>query len=189
METENDIKNGIKVIRDGGIIVYPTDTIWGLGCDATNGAAVEKVFTVKNREETKSLIILVDSISMLERYVAEVPDIAYQLIEVTDSPLTIIYPRGRNLAPGVCATDGSVGIRICGEHFCASLIRGFRRPVVSTSANFSGAPSPATFSEIDPRLTGMADYVAEYRRDDERKGRASSLIRINADGTIVVLRK
>ena len=118
MEVGNDIKNGIKAMRDGGIIIYPTDTIWGLGCDATNVAAVEKIFAVKKREETKSLIILVDGVAMLERYVAEVPDIAYQLIEVTDSPLTLIYPKGKNLAPGVCASDGSVGIRVCGDSFC-----------------------------------------------------------------------
>jgi L-threonylcarbamoyladenylate synthase len=189
MDRESDIKNGITTMRDGGTIIYPTDTIWGLGCDATNGEAVSKIFTVKNREETKSLIILVDSIAMLERYVSEVPEIAYQLIEVADSPLTIVYPRGKNLAPGVCAADGSVGIRVCADPFCAGLIRGLRKPIVSTSANFSGSPSPAIFSEIDAKLLELAGYVASHRRDDASKGKASSLIKINADGSIVVLRK
>ena len=189
MERAEDIKNSIKAIREGGIIIYPTDTIWGLGCDATNLLAVEKIFEVKNREETKSLIILVDGIAMLERYVAEVPEIAYQLIEVTDSPLTIIYPKGKNLAKGVCATDGSVGIRVCEVPFCAELIRGLRKPIVSTSANFSGAPSPTSFSGIDPKLIEMVDYVAEYRRDNANMVKASSLIKINADGTIAILRK
>jgi L-threonylcarbamoyladenylate synthase len=189
MDMTNDIKAGIKTLLGGGTIIYPTDTIWGLGCDATNSAAVEKVFAIKHREKTKSLIVLVDSVAMLERYVAYVPDIAYQLIEVTDSPLTIVYPRGKNLAPGVGAADGSVGIRVCEDPFCSELIRGLRRPIVSTSANFSGAPSPAIFSDIDPKLIATADYVVEYRREDIVRGKASSLIKINSDGTIVVLRK
>jgi L-threonylcarbamoyladenylate synthase len=189
MSFEEDISNALKTLRDAGIILYPTDTIWGIGCDAANDVAVEKIFRIKAREETKSLIILVNSVQMLERYVSDVPETAYELISVTDSPLTIIYPRGKNLAKSVCSSDGSIGIRICNDEFCNQLITRFRKPIVSTSANFSGKPSPVFFDDIDKELLESADYVVSHRQNDRRQQSASPVIKINSDGTIKIIRK
>ncbi len=174
-----DINESLTVLKNGGIILYPTDTIWGLGCDPTNPAAIERIFRIKSREPGKSLLILVDGETMLERYVSEVPEIAWELTGVSDDPLTIIYPSGKNLAPGVCSEDGSIGIRICRDEFCRELISRFRKPVVSTSANLSGKPSPGNFSEIDKAIAGAADYIVRYRQDERRKSTSSPLIKLN----------
>jgi L-threonylcarbamoyladenylate synthase len=189
MTFEQDIKESLNTLRKGGIILYPTDTIWGIGCDPTNETAVSAIFKLKSREENKSLIILADGISMIERYVREIPEIVYELIEVSDTPLTIIYPGGKNLASGVCSEDGSIGIRICKEEFCSELITRFRKPIVSTSANFSGSKSPGNFSEIEPDLAAKIDYVVKYRQDDRSRNSSSPVIKINKDGTIAILRK
>ena len=183
-----DINRCIEVLRNGGVILYPTDTIWGLGCDATNAEAVEKIFSIKQRDESKSLIVLVNGETMLERYVTEIPDSASQILEVTDKPITIIYPQGKNFAPGVCAEDGSVGIRISTNPFCEALIDRFRKPIVSTSANFSGSPSPSSFKDIDERLIEMVDYAAQYGRDLPPTDKASSIIKIFADNTFKIIR-
>lgn len=183
-----DIKKALETLRNGGIILYPTDTIWGLGCDATNSNAVGKIFSIKEREESKSLLILVNGDAMLERYVAEIPEIALELNSVSDTPITIIYPKGKNLAEGVCSDDGSVGIRICNEEFCNELIGRFRKPIVSTSANFSGKPSPANFSEIELSLIEKADYVVKYRQDDRQACSASPVIKIDLNGTFKIIR-
>lgn len=183
-----DIKDSLNTLRNGGIILYPTDTIWGLGCDATNTSAVEKIFRIKSRNETKSLLILADGEGMVERYVREIPEIAYELIGVSDTPLTIIYPSGKNLAKGVCSEDGSVGIRICHDEFCRELINRFRKPIVSTSANFSGSPSPDNFGKIDKDVIKLVDYVVKYRQDDRKKSSSSPVIKINTDGTIKIIR-
>jgi L-threonylcarbamoyladenylate synthase len=167
MNFEEDIKKSLAVLKAGGVILYPTDTIWGLGCDATNSAAVEKVFSIKKRVESKSLIILVNGIDMLERYVKEIPQTAIELISVSDSPLTIIYHEGKNLAAGVCSEDKSVGIRITNEPFCNELITRFRRPVVSTSANISGNTAPSDFSEIENAVISTVDYCVRYKQDDK----------------------
>jgi len=185
---EDDIKEALNIIRQGGIILYPTDTIWGLGCDPSNDIAVNSIFNLKSRSELKSLIILADSIGMIERYVSEVPEIAYELTEVSDSPLTIIYPKGKNLAAGVCGSDGSVAIRICHDEFCRELISRFRKPIVSTSANVSGSPAPGNFSDVEKSLINRVDYVVKYRQDDRRKSSASPVIKINIDGTIKIIR-
>jgi L-threonylcarbamoyladenylate synthase len=189
MSFEEDITGALTKLRSNGIILYPTDTIWGIGCDATNQEAVDKVFKIKSREESKSLLILVNSEQMLERYVYDIPEIAFEIISVTDDPLTIIYPRGKNLAKGVCGEDGSVGIRICHEDFCSQLISRFRKPLVSTSANFSGKPSPRFFREIEKDLVDSVDYVVNYRQQDRQMHSASPVIKINADGTIKIIRK
>lgn len=189
MSFEEDIREALTALRGNGIILYPTDTIWGLGCDATSQEAVEKIFRIKSRDENKSLLILVNSEQMLERYVREIPEIALELLSVTDGPLTIIYPNGKNLAKGVCSEDGSAGIRICRDEFCNELISRFRKPVVSTSANFSGEKSPHFFDEIDKELIKSVDYVVKYRQDDRRKHSASPVIKLNSDGTIKILRK
>ncbi len=189
MNFSEDINASLIALRNGGVILYPTDTIWGLGCDATNSSAVEKIFKIKDRSETKSLLILVDSIQMLERYVNDVPEIVYELASVSDSPLTIIYSSGKNLAPGVCSEDGSVGIRICNDEFCNELISRFRKPIVSTSANFSGKASPENFGSIDKSLISVVDYVVSHRQDDYQKYAASPIIKVEQNGTIKIIRK
>lgn len=189
MEFDKDVNACVKTLREGGIIIYPTDTIWGIGCDATNPEAVKKLYEIKQRDESKSLIVLVDSLSMLERYVQDLPEIAGQLTEVADTPLTIVYPKGKNMADGVAASDGSVGIRVCNEQFCSALIGRFRKPIVSTSANFSGQPSPQCFDDIDKQLIEKADYTVEYRQNDLSKAKASSIIKIEANGTFKIIRK
>jgi len=189
MNFTEDLKNSLDVLKHGGIILYPTDTIWGLGCDATNSVAVEKIFGIKTRTESKSLIILVNCIDMLERYVRDIPESALELARVSDSPLTIIYPQGKNLASGVCSEDGSVAVRICNEPFCNELIERFRKPVVSTSANISGKPAPANFSEIEEVIIRQADYTVKYKQDDRQKHSPSPVISIDKNGIIKILRK
>jgi L-threonylcarbamoyladenylate synthase len=188
MNFSDDILNSLESLKKGEVILYPTDTIWGLGCDATNRAAVEKIFGIKSRDESKSLLILVNSISMAERYVNEIPEIAYELTSVSDTPLTIIYPSGKNLAQGVCSEDGSVGIRICLDDFCNQLIERFRKPIVSTSANFSGKPAPGNFSEIDDGVISLVDYVVRHRQDDRQKHTSSPVIKLDSKGNIKIIR-
>ena len=188
MNYEDDLKNSVDTLRKGGVILYPTDTVWGLGCDATNQAAVEKIFEIKSRSESKSLIILVDSEGMLERYVKDIPPVVFEITGASDDPITIIYPGGKNLAPGVCNEDGSVGIRICNDEFCNEIIRRFRKPVISTSANTSGKPSPKNFGEIEEIITGSADYVVKYRQNDRQKHSASPVIKVEKTGVIKIIR-
>ncbi|MFY9401903.1 MAG: L-threonylcarbamoyladenylate synthase [Candidatus Omnitrophota bacterium] len=185
---EEDIQKSLAVLKNGGVIVYPTDTVWGIGCDATRDDAVNKLQGIKLRNGKKSLIVLVSGLPMLERYVREIPEIAYELLEVSDRPLTIIYPEGRNLAAGIYAGDNSVAIRICKEPFVNVLIDRFRKPLVSTSANFSTKPFPSNFEEIDPALLKKADYVVRYRQDDRKQYRPSSLIRVELSGVISIIR-
>jgi L-threonylcarbamoyladenylate synthase len=189
MTFEDDIRESLTVLRNGGVILYPTDTIWGLGCDPTNAAAVDKIFRIKSRDPGKSLLIIVDGESMIERYVTEVPEIAWELTGVSDDPLTIIYPGGKNLAPGVCSEDGSVGIRICHDDFCRELIKRFRKPLISTSANFSNKPAPENFTEIDKALIEAVDYAVKYRQDDRRNFKSSPVIKLGSEGTIKIIRK
>ncbi len=188
MDFREDINNAVKVLREGGVILYPTDTIWGLGCDATNGEAVKRIFEIKRRSDSKSLIVLVNGITMLERYVSSIPPAASAITDVTEKPVTIIYPGGKNLAPGVCGEDGSVGMRITSDSFCSELITRFRKPVVSTSANFSDAESPGNFSGIDAGIIGSVSYVVRHRQDDNTKYKPSPVIKVNSDGTIKIIR-
>jgi len=188
MSFQEDIKESLLTLRQGGILLYPTDTIWGLGCDPTNESAVSRIYEIKSRNESKSLIILADGLAMIERYVTEVPEIIHELALVSDSPLTIIYPKGKNLVKGVCSEDGSVAIRICHEEFCMELISRFRKPVISTSANFSGSPAPRYFDEIDKDLKNKVDYIVNYRQDDRSASSASPVIKVNPDGTIKIIR-
>jgi L-threonylcarbamoyladenylate synthase len=189
MDYKEDLKLALKTLREGGIILYPTDTIWGLGCDATNGKAVEKIFQIKKRRETQSLIILVNGYPMLERYVSNIPDTAASILDVADKPLTIIYPIGKNLAPGVCSEDGSVGIRICDDNFCSELISQFRKPIVSTSANCSEAPSPSIYSEIEEEIIKSADYVVKHRQEEIKKNTPSSIIKVDNNGVFKIIRQ
>ena len=186
---EEDIKKALEVLRNGGVILYPTDTIWGMGCDATNEEAAAKIYAIKKRSDSKSMLVLMENINLLERYVEEVPAIAYDLIEVTDKPMTIIYPGARNLAKNLIAEDGTIGIRITSENFTRQLIQRFRKPVVSTSANISGEPSPATFADISEEIKAAADYVVKYRQDDLTPASPSGIIKLGVGGQIEILRK
>ena len=172
----------------GGLILYPTDTIWGIGCDATNEEAVRRIYELKRRSDHKAMLLLMDSSAKLNYYVQEVPDIAWDLIELADSPLTVIYSGARNLAPNLLAEDGSVGIRITQEEFSHKLCERFRKPVVSTSANVSGEPSPANFSEISETIKAGVDYIVRYRQDDLRKAAPSHIIQLGAGGLVKIIR-
>ncbi len=187
-EFGDDIRNALKTLRAGGVILYPTDTIWGLGCDATNSEAVKKIYSIKQRSGNKSLIILVNSPAMLTRYVDNPPEVALQMAELTESPLTIVYDRGKSLAEGVASADGSVGVRICAEPFCDELITALRKPLVSTSANISGSDAPALFDEISEELKTSVDYVCLWRQDDRSRAKASSVIRVSGNGVVKILR-
>lgn len=188
MTMTDEIKKACEVLKTGGIILYPTDTIWGIGCDATNEQAVEKIYTLKKRIDNKAMLVLIDHPSKLQAYVDEVPDIAWDLIEVADKPLTIIYSQGRNLAANLLAADGSIGIRVTTEEFSHKLCESFRKPLVSTSANVSGEPSPATFDEIADVIKEGVDYVVRYRQDDMNKAKASGIIKLGSGGLFQVIR-
>lgn len=184
-----DIKKACQVMSEGGIILYPTDTIWGIGCDATNAEAVQRVYEIKQRSDSKAMLVLVDSPVKVDFYVQDVPDIAWDLIELADKPLTIIYSGARNLAPNLLAEDGSVGIRVTNEEFSKRLCRQFRKAIVSTSANISGQPSPACFSEISEEIKSMVDYVVGYRQDEAGQPKPSSIIKLDKGGVIKIIRK
>ena len=188
---KDDLQETLRVLRNGGIIVYPTDTVWGIGCDATNAEAVQRIYALKQREDSKSMLALLDSPAKLNYYIEDVPDAAWQLLDTVDEetkPLTIIYPNARNLAPNLIAEDGSIGIRITNEPFSQALCEQLRHPIVSTSANISGQPAAHFFAEIDPAILNGADYVCRFRREDETPHEPSSIIKINADGTFKIIR-
>ena len=186
---QDDLRESLRVLRDGGLILYPTDTIWGIGCDATSDEAVRRVYALKQRADHKAMLTLADSTARVSAYVDAIPDIAWDLIELSDRPLTLIYPRGRNLAPSLLGPDGSVGIRVTRERFSHALCERFRRPIVSTSANLSGHPAPHFFDEISDEVIRGVDYVVRYRRTDRTPARPSGIIRLGADGTIQVIRE
>lgn len=175
-------------MQAGGIILYPTDTIWGIGCDATNEEAVQKVYDLKRRADNKAMLVLLDSSAKLDAYISDIPEVAWDLIEVADKPLTIIYPNAKNLAKNLLADDGSVGIRITNEEFSRKLCERFRKPLVSTSANISGELSPANFSEISETIKNGVDYIVSYRQDDMNKAQPSNIIKLGAGGLIQVIR-
>lgn len=186
---DTDLTNAIDALKRGGIIVYPTDTVWGIGCDATNPKAVAKVFEIKRRADSKALILLVDSLDSLWSCVENVPEVAEQLIEAAVTPTTIIYDHAsRRIAPEAVADDGSVAVRITSEAFSKALCRRFHRPLVSTSANISGHPAARCFREIEPEILAAADYVVSYRRDDESRPKPSSIIKISDDATFRIIR-
>ncbi|MFY9152611.1 MAG: L-threonylcarbamoyladenylate synthase [Prolixibacteraceae bacterium] len=183
-----DIKAALEVLQKGGVILYPTDTIWGIGCDAVNEEAVKRIYEIKKRVDSKSMLVLMENAALLDRYVDEVPEIAFDLIEVSDKPLTLIYDGAKNLAKNLVAEDGSIGIRITSEAFSSALIRRFKRPIVSTSANISGKPSPACFDEIDPEIIEAVDYVVKFRQDDRQKATPSSIMKLGRSGEIKIIR-
>jgi L-threonylcarbamoyladenylate synthase len=189
MTKEQDIRNAIDVMRQGGVILYPTDTVWGIGCDATNEEAVRKVFRLKQRDDSKALICLVDSDARLQRYVRNVPDVAWQIIDCCTKPTTLVLDGAVNLAPSLLADDGSVGIRITNEPFSKELCFRFQKAIVSTSANISGEPPAQNYRDIDPRLIEAADYVCWSRRQEHKPHQPSSVIRLKENGEVVVIRK
>lgn len=186
---KEDIRRALDVLNKGGVILYPTDTIWGIGCDATNEKAVSRVYAIKRRTDAKALITLVDSEAKIQGYVREIPDVAWQLIDCSTRPLTIIYDGARHLAPNLLAEDGSVAIRLTREAFSRELCLRFHRPIVSTSANLSGEPSPATFDDISEDIKQAVDYVCTSRRDDRTPARPSSIIKLAANGEVKIIRE
>lgn len=196
-----EIQKALEVLRNGGIILYPTDTVWGIGCDATDPEAVAKVYAIKNREDSKSLVLLASDMDMICRYVREVPEMAVQLVEVNDKPMTIIYPGAvagekgcmksdrRALAYNAVAEDGTVGIRIPMMDFCCQLVHRLGRPIVSTSANISGEPAPAGFSEISEQIRNAVDHVVGPSLEKGSTGRSSSIIKVGLDYSIEIIRK
>ncbi len=186
---EEDIRQAVEVMRRGGVILYPTDTVWGIGCDATNEEAVRRVYDIKKRDYGKALICIVDSEYMLQRYVAEMPGVAWDLVEYATRPLTVVFDKAKNLATNVLAADGSVGIRVTREEFSRRLCHRFQRAVVSTSANESGEPAPACFDDISEKIKEAVDYVALSRREERTDTAPSSVIRIGRNGEVAIIRK
>ena len=192
MTQQEDIKQAIEVMRRGGVILYPTDTVWGIGCDATNAEAVKRVYDIKQRDDSKALICLVDSDSRLQRYVRNVPDVAWQLIDSLkegDRPTTLILDGAINLAENLIADDGSIGIRITQEPFSKELCFRFQKAIVSTSANISGEPAAQNYRDIDPRILEAVDYVCWSRRQEHKPHMPSSIIRLREDGQVGIIRK
>jgi L-threonylcarbamoyladenylate synthase len=186
---DEEIKNTLEVLRKGGTILYPTDTVWGIGCDARNKDAVAKVFRIKQRAEYKSMVALISDITMLNRYVKEVPEAAWDLIDAAERPLTIIYPGARMLAENMVAADGSVGIRIVKDEFCKNLIHKFGKPIVSTSANISGEPAPVNFKDIKIDILNNVDYIVNLRQNENNDTQPSTIIKLALNGEFKILRK
>jgi len=185
---EQEVNKAAENILNGGTLLYPTDTIWGLGCDATNEKAVQEIFRMKQRPDQKSMLVLVNNEEMLSRYLEELPEAALELIRNIEKPTTIIYPGARRLARNLVAEDGSIGIRLCRDPFCRMLLDRSQVPLVSTSANLSGDPPPENFRAINPILKNEVDQVVEWRQHEEGGAAASSVIKLEKDGTITVLR-
>ena len=186
---KEDMAEAVRVLKAGGVILYPTDTVWGLGCDATNAEAVERIYRIKQRQDSKALIVLADSEAMISRYVAEVPEVAWDVIELATRPTTVIFDRGLNLAPNLLAQDGSVGIRLSREAFSSQLCFHLRKPVVSTSANVSGQPSPRIFFFFFEEIRQQVDYVVRYRQDDITPASPSSVIKLGRGGEVKIIRE
>ncbi|WP_289870330.1 L-threonylcarbamoyladenylate synthase [Duncaniella dubosii] len=188
MTFEQDINNAVAALRRGGVILYPTDTVWGIGCDATDPAAVRRVFEIKRRADSKALITLVADVADIGRYSAVSPSTVSAIIGRSERPTTVVYPGGCGLAPELLAEDGSVGMRVTGELVSASICRAFGKPLVSTSANISGQPATGIYCEISKEIIDAVDYVVEARRDDCSRSMPSRVIKINADGSVITLR-
>lgn len=184
----DDLKEAVRTMKQGGIILYPTDTVWGIGCDAGNEDAVKKIYNLKKREDSKSMLVLVSSEGMLQRTVKEVPDIAWQLIDAAVNPMTIVYDDAIGVASNLISEDGSLGIRITGEKFSYSLCERMRGPIVSTSANISGRPTPHNFSEISQEIIDGVDYVCKFRQKEHGAAKPSNIIKITRGNIVKVIR-
>jgi len=186
---KDEVAKALKVLQEGGIILYPTDTIWGIGCDATNTEAIEKIYRLKQRNETKSMIILLDTENKLESYISEVNPLAYELIEYAENPLTLVMPGAKNVSPALIASDGSIGIRVSKHPFCQQLIQRLRKPLVSTSANISGKPSPQYFAQIAPEIIDSVDYVVDIDQHDMEIKTPSTIMRLAPNGSFEFIRR
>lgn len=189
LEQRQDITQALETMQRGGVILYPTDTIWGLGCDASNPEAVARIYAIKQREDAKALISLVDSDAKIQFYVPDVPDVAWDLIELSERPLTIVYDNVRHLAENLKADDGSAALRVTKEEFSRTLCMRMKRAVVSTSANISGQPAPRRFADISPEVLAAVDYVCTSRRNEPDNGQASSIIKLSASSEITIIRE
>ena len=193
MTREEDIKQAVETMRKGGVILYPTDTVWGIGCDATNAEAVKRVYEIKQREDSKALICLVDSDARMQRYFRNVPDVAWQLVDgLKDSdakPTTLVLDGAVNLAENLIAEDGSVGMRITNAPFSKELCYRFQKAIVSTSANISGEPAAQNYCDIDPRIIEAVDYVCWSRRQEHKPHTPSSIIKLKENGEVTIIRK
>jgi len=185
----NEVAAALKIVQQGGIILYPTDTIWGIGCDATNTEAVQKIYRLKQRDEAKSMIILLDNDNKLQSYISDVPELAYDLIEFAENPLTLVMPGAKNISPSLIAADGSVGVRISDHPFCQQLIQRLRKPLVSTSANISGKPSPQYFSQIDQEIIDGVDYVVDIDQHSMEIKNPSTIMRLSPNGSFEFIRR
>ena len=188
MDTSAIIADALKVLKEGGVILYPTDTVWGIGCDATNEAAVARVYEIKKRSDSKALVLLASDLDMVAKHVKQIPNIAIDLVEVNDAPMTIIYPGAQYLAKNAVAEDGTVGIRIPMNDFCKELVRRLRRPLVSTSANISGEPTPGCFDEISDEIKAAVDYTVSPSLEAGSTGRSSQIIKLGLDGEVQIIR-
>ena len=184
-----EIRKACEVLQTGGVILYPTDTVWGIGCDATNEEAVKRVYEIKRRADSKAMLVLVDSDVKVDFYVKDVPEVAWDLIQYATKPLTVIYDDARNLAPNLIGEDGSVGIRVTSEEFSKQLCFRFRKAIVSTSANISGQPAPASFSEIQDEIKQAVDYIVGYRQDEPAGAKPSSILKLGKGGVIKIIRE
>lgn len=189
MSLDLEIKKTLKVLKKGGTVLYPTDTIWGIGCDATNSKAVEKVYALKKREHHKAMIVLLADFNDLEKYVSEIPEITYDLIHYINRPLTIVYDGARNLASNLINSDGSIAIRIVNHIFCCALIREFGKPIVSTSANFSQSPSPLFYSNVNDEIKSKVDYIVNLDQEFRSTNQASTIIKLDKTGNYTVIRE
>lgn len=189
VKTEDDIRNAVETMRRGGIILYPTDTVWGIGCDATNAEAVAKVYNIKHRDDSKALICLVDSESRLQRYVRDIPNVAWDIFELSVKPTTIILDNAVNLAPNLIADDGSIAMRITKEPFSKELCYRYQKAIVSTSANISGEPAAQNFCDISEEIINAVDYVCWTRRQEHKPHTPSSIIKLTANGEVTIIRK
>lgn len=189
MTQQEDIKNAVETMRKGGVILYPTDTVWGIGCDATNAEAVKRVYEIKHRDDSKALICLVDSDARLQRYVRNVPNVAWDIFELATKPTTVILDNAVNLAPNLVADDGSIAMRITREAFSKELCFRFQKPVVSTSANISGEPAAQNYCDISEELLNAVDYVCWTRRQEHLPHTPSSIIKLTESGVVTIIRK
>lgn len=185
---ENEVKLALNVLKNGGVILYPTDTVWGIGCDATNADAVSKIYAIKKREESKSMICLVNDKEMLLRFIEDIPEELNTILSQSNKPTSVIYNNPNNIAKNAVAEDNTVAIRIVNQEFCNLLLKKFNKPIVSTSANISGEPTPKTYKEISPEILKQVDYVVNLH-DEIKLSEPSTILKIESDGTVTVLRK
>lgn len=186
---QEDINNAVRVLQEGGIILYPTDTIWGIGCDATNEKAVNKIYEIKKRNDNKSMLVLLNNINFIRSYVDDVPEVALDIVEISEKPITIIYSNAKNLAKNLIAEDGSIGIRITNEEFTDKLIQKFRKPIVSTSANISGIKFNGNFNDISEEIKNKVDYIVKYNQDNSILQQPSSIIKIGGGNQVKIIRE